>query len=137
LGVCTQHEKQAVYIDTPGIHLSQSKAMNRALNRQARSALRDVDAVIFVVEALKWTKEDTLVLEDIQKLPADCPVICVINKVDKFKNKEELLPFIQNVSKKHAFKSIVPISAMKKLQIEALQKEIFEMLPQNPHFFPA
>lgn len=136
LGVDTQDEHQIIYIDTPGIHLNAKKAMNRDLNRQARYAMRDIDAAVFVVEALRWTKEDALVAEDLQKYAGECPVICVINKVDKIKKKEDLLPFIQKIQSHGKFEAIVPISAMKRQHIEPLKAEIIKYIPESPHFFP-
>ncbi len=135
LGIKTIADKQAVYIDTPGIHRYNKKKINQYMNKTAFGALRDVDVVIFVIEALIWTEEDGLVLEKINKI--DRPIILVINKIDLHKDKEVLLPYLESIAKKANFTAIVPISAKKNLQVEELQTMIFKMLPESPLFFPA
>lgn len=133
VGVKTIDNKQAVFIDTPGMHLKQKKAINREMNKAAKSALRDVDAVIFVVEALEWNEEDALVLECVQNLK--CPVLLVVNKVDTIKNKEILLPHLQELAKKMYFAEIIPCVATKGEQVQIVEKKIFQVLPENPFFY--
>ena len=96
LGVKTTQAGQVVYIDTPGIHRRGEKAMNRYLNRTARTALLDVDLVLFVCQALVWTDEDTQVLETLRQ--AGIPCVAVVNKVETVQPKEKLLPFLQELS---------------------------------------
>lgn len=134
IGVKTIGDRQAVFIDTPGMHIKQKKAINREMNKTAKSALRDVDAVIFVVAALEWTEEDELVLECVQNLP--CPVFLVVNKIDMIKNKEDLLPHLAALAKKMQFAEIIPCTATKGEQVQVVEQKVFAVLPPNPFFYP-
>src|SRR6188472_1534164 len=80
LGMLNRPGVQIAFVDTPGLHLGERRALNRAMNRTAAAALEDADVIVFVVEALKWTAEDELVLERIKR--AGLPVIAAVNKVD-------------------------------------------------------
>lgn len=133
LGIKTENEVQAIYVDTPGMHKQQEKAINRYMNKAAFSILHDVDAVLFIVEP-KWLPEDDWILERLQEVT--CPVILVINKVDQIKEKKELLPLIENLAKKMHFAQIVPISAKQKTQVDGLEKIIAEFLPKQEFIFP-
>ncbi|MDX1454171.1 MAG: GTPase Era [Gammaproteobacteria bacterium] len=134
MGIRHEPGCQFVFVDTPGIHLGGKKALNRSLNRAAESALSDVDWIVFVVEALKITDEDRTVLE---KLASHDNVILAINKVDKIKDKDALLPFIAQLSEKMAFAAIVPLSALKGSNTEALLAELRPRLEESPPLFPA
>jgi len=134
LGIKTIANKQAVYIDTPGVHKYNKKKINQYMNKAAFSALRDVDVVIFVIEALEWREEDEIVLEKLKKIQA--PIILVVNKIDLHKEKAVLLPFLEEIAQKADFTEIIPVAALKDLQVEELQNLIFNMLPTNPLFFP-
>lgn len=125
---------QIVLVDTPGLHRGVKKSLNRYMNRAAKTALVDVDAIVLVVEVNKWTAEDEMVA----KLLADvkAPVIVAINKVDQVKAKYDLLPFIEKVSQKVNFKAVVPVSAYRKLNLDVLEKEIVQCLPEQPPIFP-
>ncbi len=129
LGVKTTESAQVVYLDTPGMHLQGKRAMNRYLNRAASTSIDDVDLVVFVVEAGRWTEDDQMVLQRLEKV--DVPVILAINKVDKFKKKDELLPLIGELSSKREFSAVAPISARNKQNLDALQKEIEQRLPES------
>lgn len=133
LGVTTDELVQTVYVDTPGLHRRQHRALNRSLNRTATSALRDVDLAVFVVEAMKWTDDDELVLEKIIATGVSC--IVAVNKVDKIPHKEELLPYLQNLYQKHEFAAIVPVSAQRSQNLESLRGEIESRLPETDTFF--
>lgn len=134
VGVKTVDNKQAVFIDTPGMHLRQKKAINREMNKAARSALIDVDAVIFIVEALDWTEEDEMVLECVNHLKA--PVFLLINKIDMIKTQDELLPHLAKLASKMNFAEMIPCSATKGIKIDLLEHKIFEILPKGPFCFP-
>jgi len=134
LGINTQDNAQAIYVDTPGIHRDQQRTMNRYMNRLASSVITDANIVLFVIEALRWSGEDELVLEKIQTTEA--PVILVINKVDTVKDKNQLLPFIEKIKSKYAFAQIVPLSAKRETEVKHLQEIIFDLLPLAPHLFP-
>ncbi|OAI50029.1 GTPase Era [Gammaproteobacteria bacterium SCGC AG-212-F23] len=133
LGIKTIGNVQAVYIDTPGIHYTEKRAMNRYLNRLASAVIHDADVIVFVIEALHWNREDDLVLQKLMDVKK--PVILAINKVDTIKDKAKLLPFIQRIQDKFAFADIVPLSAKKSLNTSLCEEIIMNKLPENPHFF--
>jgi len=134
LGVKTSDTSQVIYVDTPGIHNRRSTAINRYMNRAASSVLNDVDLVLFVVQALQWTEEDEIVLQRLQEVKA--PVLLVVNKIDKVDDKSELLPYIDKLTAKRQFDSVVPLSALHAENITQLEAEVFERLPENEPFFP-
>ena len=134
LGIDTYEHEQVVYVDTPGLHKEEKRAINKLMNRAASSALGDVELILFVVEAMKWYEDDEMVLNKIQR--AKKPCVLLINKVDNIKHKEELMPFLQEISAKHNFAEIIPISAEKGTNIEAIKQTVSNHLPENPFFFP-
>lgn len=134
LGVQTRGDTQFIYVDTPGLHTRQKKALNRYLNRSAVTALRDVDVVVMLVEPQRWTEDDELVLEHLRQI--DRPVIAVVNKVDLFPQKEELLPFLEELAGRYPFTDIVPLSAEKGQNVEPLEKLIRGYLPESVFYFP-
>jgi len=135
LGVTTSATAQAVYVDTPGLHRQEHRALNRSLNRAASAALNDVDLAVFVVEALKWNDDDALVLEKI--IASGKPCLVALNKVDRVPQKDLLLPFIQTLSEMHDFAGIVPVSAQKNKNLEALRAEVEQRLPaSHVYYFP-
>lgn len=134
IGVKTEGENQIVFIDTPGMHLHQKKAINKAMNKSAKGALSDVDVILFMIDSLKWTDEDEMVLELVKKVKV--PVFLLINKIDKISDKDELLPHIEQLNTKYDFNEIIPISVFKDTQIVKLKELIFNLLPDSPHYFP-
>ncbi len=134
LGVKSDSRGQVIYVDTPGIHCRGEQAMNRYLNRAAKTILADVDLVIFVVEALRWTDEDAKVLESIKQ--ADSPTLLVVNKVDTVKRKEELLPFLAEIAAKYPFLEVIPLSARRGKNIQALEERTLAAMPEADNFFP-
>ncbi len=134
LGIKTEAEFQAVYVDTPGIHLNGRKAVNRYMNRAAKSTLHDVDVIIFVVDAERWTDEDESVLQQLKS--AEVPVILAVNKIDKFKDKADLLPLLQKLSSKMTFAAVVPVAALKKANLDEMEKVVAQHLPQAAAFYP-
>lgn len=134
LGIKTHEKLQTVYVDTPGLHLKEHKAINRYMNRAASDSLKHVDVVVFIVDRMKWTDEDQFVLEKLQSVSA--PVILAINKVDQSKEKNALLPHIDVLSQKFEFKEIVPISAKHGHNVDALENLIEGLLPESIHYFP-
>lgn len=133
LGIKTSDDSQAIYVDTPGIHSGGKKAINRYMNRAASSVIYDVDVLLFVVQALVWTEEDQMVLDKLKGIEA--PVILVVNKVDIAKDKEALLPFLQDLNDKFNFKYVIPVSATKGDNVSQLEQMIAELLPVNPPFY--
>lgn len=134
LGIKTEDNTQLIFVDTPGLHRDDGKAINRFMNRAAKSAISDVDLVLFVVDRTAWTDEDQLVLDQI--LRADIPTVLVVNKVDLLDDKTKLLPHLQVLSEKAEFRDVIPVSALQKHNIDALEDLIKAALPESTHFFP-
>lgn len=134
MGIKTLDGVQMVFVDTPGIHLGQDKAINRFMNKSASSALVDVDAVVFVVDKKSWTDEDEQVLSQVQG--ASCPVIIALNKVDQLDDTHALLPHAKLLAEKLPKADIIPISALKNRNLDQLEHTIKKCLPQAPHLFP-
>lgn len=134
-GVKTMEHIQIVYVDTPGIHHEAKRALNRYMNKAAKTSMTDVDVVLFVVEALKWTKEDQYVLELIKTVSQ--PVILVVNQIDKVADKTKLLPYLERITAQHAFTSVIPVSALKKIQLDTLETAMIPFLPESPFFYEA
>lgn len=134
VGIHTEDQYQAIYVDTPGLHIEEKRAINRLMNRAASSAIGDVDLIIFVVEGTKWTEDDEMVLNKLRS--AKAPVLLAINKIDNIKEKEELLPHITELSQKFDFAEILPISAQRGKNVHILQKFVRQSLRQGEHHFP-
>ncbi|MCX4190024.1 GTPase Era [Methylophaga sp. OBS3] len=128
LGIKTTDDAQLIYVDTPGMHSDGKRAMNRYMNRAAAASIEDIDVIAFVVEGHNWTEEDQRVLNRIQK-DAKAPVVLVLNKVDKLDDKAAILPRIQALAGKYDFADVVPISARKGMNIEALESTLTKLLP--------
>lgn len=135
LGIKTSDESQLIYVDTPGLHIDDKRAMNRYMNRAAASSIDDVDVILFLVDGMNWTDEDERVLERL-KQNAKVPVILVINKVDKLSDKEVLLPHIEKLATYFDFANVLPISARKGVNVEQLEQEIKKLMPEGELIFP-
>ena len=134
LGIKTVDDTQIVYVDTPGMHRGENRAMNRYLNRIADSVLQDSDVIVFMIDAKHWSDEDDMVLSKLKNL--DKPVILAVNKVDLYDDKSALLPVIDKLKDKFDFAHIVPISALKGVNKEGLEKEIAKLMPEGPALYP-
>lgn len=134
VGIHTEGAYQAIYVDTPGLHIEEKRAINRLMNRAASSAIGDVDLIIFVVEGTKWTEDDEMVLNKLRA--AKAPVVLAINKIDNIKEKDELLPHITELSQKFDFVEILPISAQRGKNVHILQKIVRDSLREGVHHFP-
>ena len=128
---------QIVLVDTPGLHKQQGKfsasAMSRVMNRAARGALEEVDAALMVVEAGRWDEEDTLAYNVLRD--AGIPVVLVVNKVDRLKDKAALRPFLAQVGQEREFAAVHPVAALKRNGLEALVKDVLGLLPEAPPAF--
>jgi GTP-binding protein Era len=127
-------DAQIVFVDTPGLHRRAGKAMNRLMNRIAAAALADADLVLFVTEATRWTDEDGDVLKRLESCKA--PVIAVLNKIDQVHPRGELLAVIAAMAARFAFAEIVPVSAERNENVDALVDVIPKFLPESPPLFP-
>ena len=134
LGIKTLPQGQVVYVDTPGLHRAGKSAINRYLNRTAKSALADVDVVLWVIEALRWTDEDQDILAALAV--TETPVIVVVNKVDKASDKTALLPFLDELAHKREFMEIIPLSARSGDNVERLENLVMSYMPEGEAFFP-
>lgn len=134
IGIDTEGEYQTVYVDTPGLHKEEKRAINRLMNRAAESALGDVELILLVVDATQWTDDDELVFSKIENVKI--PVVLVINKIDKVQDKDSLLPLIEKLSSRLKFKDIIPVSAMKNVNLQELKQLIRQSLPEGVHCFP-
>ncbi|HEY1042730.1 MAG TPA: GTPase Era [Telluria sp.] len=131
-GIQTREDAQFVYVDTPGFQTRHSNALNKTLNKTVTNTLTAADVVLFIVEAGTFGPADQQVID---LLPTNVPVILVINKSDRAKDKATLMPFAQNVAGKFNFAAIVPVSAKLRFQLDALEGEIKKFLPENPPVF--
>lgn len=133
-GILTSETAQLIFVDTPGFQTSHKTALNRAMNRNVKSALADVNVVLFVVEAGRWGPADRLLIPE---FPEQVPVVLVINKIDRFKDKAQLLPFIAGIAADHEFAAVVPLSAEKGDGTNALVTEVIKHLPEAGPVFDA
>jgi GTP-binding protein Era len=134
LGVRSEGEAQFVFVDTPGFQTRHKNALNQAMNRVVTAALADVDVVLFLVEALRFTEADARVLK---LLPDNRPVILVVNKVDGVADKARLLPFLQEMAGRFPFAEIVPLSALASRDASRLLAIVQPYLPESTAFFEA
>lgn len=133
-GIYTQADAQVIFIDTPGIHRGGKKALNRVLNRTAWSSLADADCILALFEPNKLFAEDLDIIQRLKEL--DVPVIAVINKVDRVKNKPELFPFLEKLASMQFANSIIPIAALKSNGLKDLLEVIISLMPQQEFIFP-
>lgn len=136
LGIHTTDRAQVIYVDTPGVHRGEGgRQLNRLMNRAASTSLEGVDAVVLVITADGWSERDEPALALARR--ARCPVILVINKVDKLDNRERLLPLIEASQKLFAFATIVPLAARSGDNVAALEQTILHLLPEHAAHFEA
>lgn len=135
LGIRTEGADQILYVDTPGLHAGERRALNRAMNRSARAAVTDVDVVCMVVEAGRWTEGDDLVLELVRR--ARGARLLVMNKADRVRPREALLPYLEACAERAAWDELVPVSALKGHNVDRLEACIRARLPEAPHGFGA
>jgi GTPase len=135
LGISNLPEAQIAFVDTPGLHTEGRRALNKAMNRTASTALADADVVVLVVEAPKWLEGDELALARIAR--AHRPAILAVNKIDRVRPRERLLPYLERLAGRHDFLAIVPVSALKADNIADLRATIAAHLPVSPALYPA
>ncbi|MDX3985560.1 GTPase Era [Achromobacter sp. LC458] len=131
-GVLTREHEQFVFVDTPGFQTRHGGAMNRMMNRVVTQALADVDVVVHVVEAGKWSEGDAKLLP---LLPNPERTILVVSKIDQMKNRDDLFAFVSKIMALHPFGAVVPVSATKKQQLDQLLEEIATRLPEGEAMF--
>ena len=134
LGIKTLDHAQIVYVDTPGLHRGDRKALNRVINRTAADTLHAVDVVAFLVEGTRWGEEDQWILDMLKDL--EVPVLLVVNKTDTIEDKARLLPHLQMLSGLREFADVVPLSALKRDNLERFEACVVRLLPEAPPLFP-
>ncbi len=132
-GIKTTRDGQVVYVDTPGIHHSAQRALNRYMNRVAQASFRDVDLVLLMLEAGQWTRQDAFVAKAL--VSVNVPVILVLNKVDLIPEKETLLGFIDQHFRQDDYENIMMISAKNGSGVDALEKHVLKQLPFSRPFY--
>jgi GTP-binding protein Era len=134
LGVKTVDADQMIFVDTPGLHRDEPKAINKAMNRSATSAMADVDLVLFLIDRGKWTEEDAWVLEKLRTVKA--PVALIVNKMDLMDDPKALLPEMESLHALHDFAGVFPISALRQKNLNVLEMFVRQNLPEGHHLFP-
>jgi len=134
LGIYTDDRAQFIFVDTPGYQTQHTNALNRAMNRTVTQALAEVDVVVFVIDAAGWDERDAPLLA---LLPEKTPVILVLNKLDKVRDRTTLVTKLDACSKLRRFEALVPISATKGTQVRALLDEIRRQLPEGAPIYEA
>ena len=129
----TQINYQMIFVDTPGIHIGNKKAINSYMNKTASSSLSDVEMILWLVEVLKWTKEDQRVMEHLTSTEA--PVILCVNKIDNLNTKDKILPYLENLGKKFQATEVFPLSAFNNDHTNELKSLILKYLPQKKALF--
>ena len=133
-GIITRPDAQIVLVDTPGYQTGHRSALNRMMNRSVTASVQGVDAIVWMVEALKLDERDEAVGK---LLPRQIPVVLAINKTDRIRDRDLLLPFIERLSKLRDFAAIVPVSAARGSQVGELLDALVALLPQGPRFYDA
>lgn len=133
-GILTEGSVQVVFVDTPGMHSDQPKALNRYMNRTASSAIAHVDLAIMVVDRDRWTEEDDRVLEVLKT--AQVPVALVINKIDMLEDQGLLLPWAESLQARFDFAGIFPVSALRRANLALLEEFVCARMPEAPYLFP-
>lgn len=133
-GIVTTDDYQLIITDTPGIHQRSGNALNQVLNKEAIASLEQVDAVVMMVEAGKWTGEDDLVLTRLKDVK--CPVFLLVNKIDRVHPKQKLLAYLQESGAKRDFEDIFPVSATKSINTDEFLEKLVKYLPESEFIFP-
>jgi GTP-binding protein Era len=134
LGINTSEAGQIIYMDTPGMHSGGKRALNRYLNRTADTTLLGVDLVVWLIDGLSWHEYDEVIFKKLEQ--AGLPVILAVNKVDKLKDKDAILTFFNEAHHRFPFVHLVPISALKRTNLDQLESLIIELLPEGDLIYP-
>ena len=134
LGIKTEDDLQMIFVDTPGIHTNQERAINRVMNRSAASVISDVDVLVFVVDRFEWSEADEYVAKYLSN--STVPVIIAVNKVDMIEDKEALLPHLKFLETKVNAADLIPLSALRRTNLDKLEEKIKTYMPERIHMFP-
>ena len=135
LGVKHDENSQIIFLDTPGVQKGKD-ILSQSVMENAVGSMEEADILVFIIDDRGWTKEDDQILENYIKKYKDKPVILVINKVDKIRDKRQLLPLIEKVNSKYNFVEIIPMSAIKGKNLEDFLQTLKKYLPKSPPLFP-
>jgi GTPase len=133
IGVANSPVAQLLFVDTPGMHRREQNVLNRLMNRSAQGSLADADVVLVMTEAGRWTEEDEDVLERAQATRR--PVILLLNKVDRIRPRERLLPLLEEAASRGDFAAVVPVSAERGENLERLRALLEAAVPEGPALF--
>lgn len=134
LGINTAEAGQAIYVDTPGMHGSEKRALNRYLNRTADTTLMGVDVAVWLIDGLSWHEYDEVIFKKLEQ--AGLPVILAVNKVDKVKDKDAILAFFAEARHRFPFEHLIPISALKGTNLDQLENAVMQLLPEGELIYP-
>ena len=134
LGILSKGNNQIVFLDSPGVHVGYKRALNKYMNKTARACYEEVDLVVFVVDRGKWQKEEDSILKNLKEL--NKPILLAINKIDRVKNNNNILPIINELNSKYPFEAIIPVSALKKVKVDLLLSKIIETIPAGEFHYP-
>ncbi|WP_100643315.1 GTPase Era [Alteromonas facilis] len=134
LGIDTRDNCQTIYVDTPGLHSEEKRAINRVMNRAASSSLGEVSLVLFVVEGTRWTEDDEMVLNKIRQSKLPCWL--VVNKIDKIEQESALIEQLQTLNKKFEFQHTIPVCSKSGKNVDTLRKLVIDAQPDSEFYFP-
>jgi len=134
LGIDTTDAGQIIYMDTPGMHKVEKKALNRYLNKTADTTLLGVDVVVWLIDGLSWHEYDEVIFKKLER--AGLPVVLAVNKVDKVKDKDAILAFFAEARKRYPFEEMLPISALKGTNLDVMEKVLHNLLPEGELIYP-
>ncbi len=134
MGIDTEENFQAIFVDTPGLHVEEKRAINKLMNRAASSSLAEVGLVLFLVEGTKWTEDDQMVMNKVKQSGQPCCLL--VNKSDNVKDKTKLMSHLQWLHEQHDFAHIMPISAKLGRNVDELRELVHKSLPESEFYFP-
>jgi len=134
LGINTTEAGQVIYMDTPGMHRVEKKALNRYLNKTADTTLLGVDVIVWLIDGLSWHEYDEIIFKKLER--AGLPVILAVNKVDKVKDKDTILAFFAEAQKRFSFEEMIPVSALKGTNLDTLESILINLLPESGLIYP-
>jgi GTPase len=134
IGVASGESSQLLFVDTPGMHRRERSTLNQLMNRSAQASLADADVVLMVVEAERWTGEDDDVLSRARETGR--PVMLILNKVDRVRPRERLLPLLEEAAARGEFAAVVPVSAERGDNLDRLRTLLEAAVPEGPALFP-
>ena len=134
-GIKTTPQGQVVYLDTPGIHAAAGRALSRYMNRIAQAAVKDVDLVLFLIEADRWTPQDEYVARAL--MATSVPIALVVNKIDLVQDKARLLKFLDEDVDTSRFARVMLVSATRGKGVADLEAMVLQYLPFSKPFYDA